>query len=242
MYGGLPSISLRKCSMHFSPILWLCCLLLSASLHAQEYRYEIGGAAGTSFYMGDANRSKLFQNPGLAGGVLLRYNHSLHWAVKASILAGRVSGNTADSNNSFPFGASHSFSRTFAETGVQLEFNVLPYSDQYAYLQAKHYTPYLLVGVGLTAASGEQRFLNASLPLGVGFKYKIKNRMNIGIEFSMRKLLGDDFDVTQNNSSPNLEHPYGIRSSLLKNQDWYSITMIYLTWDFGLLQDPCCGN
>ena len=229
--------------MQFLPTLLLCCLLFSAPLLGQEYGgYEIGGAIGTSFYMGDANKSRLFQDPGLAGGLLLRYNHNLQWAVKATILGGRVSGNTANGNNSFPFGLSHSFRRNFTEAGLQLELNVLPYSNRFAYLQARHYTPYLMVGAGITVASGEKQFLNASLPIGVGFKYKIKNRMNIGIEFSMRKLFGDDFDVTDNSSAPNLEHPYGIRSTLLKNQDRYSITMIYLTWDFSLRRDPCCGN
>lgn len=66
--------------------------------------------------------------------------------------------------------------------------------------------------------------------------------MNIGIEFSMRKLFGDDLDVTDDGNDAGLKDPYGIQSSLLKNKDWYSITMIYLTWDFGFRQDPCCGN
>lgn len=66
--------------------------------------------------------------------------------------------------------------------------------------------------------------------------------MNIGIEFSMRKLFRDDFDVTREEPGWSLNHPYDIGSSLLKNQDWYSITMIYLTWEFGMREDPCHGN
>ena len=242
MYGGVVSINFPECKMRSSLITLLSWLILSTALRAQEYHYDIGGAAGTSFYMGDAYRSSLFQHPGIAGGLLMRYNISLHWAVKANILAGTVSGNSAGSGNSFPYGASHAFRRSFAETGAQVEFNFLPYSDRYGYLQTSRYTPYLLAGGGITAATGERLFLNVSIPLGAGFKYKLKNRMNIGIEFSMRKLFGDDFDVTQDGTEPDLEHPYGIRSSLLKNQDWYSLTMIFLTWDFGLRRDPCCGN
>ncbi|HOO94954.1 MAG TPA: DUF6089 family protein [Proteiniphilum sp.] len=223
-------------------IILSCWFIFSITLQAQEYRYEIGGAAGTSFYMGDANKNSLFKYPGIAGGLLMRYNISLHWAVRANVLAGRVTGNTAGSGNSFPYGADHAFSRTFAETGAQVEFNFLPYSDRQGYLQTSRYTPYLLAGAGLTAASGERLFSSMSIPIGAGVKYKIKNRMNIGIEFSMRKLFGDDFDVTRNGKEPDLEYPYGIRGSLLKNQDWYSITMIFLTWDFGLRRDPCCGN
>ena len=57
-----------------------------AETFSQEYKYEIGGIAGTSFYMGDANKTRPFLNPGLSGGALLRYNFTLHWALKASLL------------------------------------------------------------------------------------------------------------------------------------------------------------
>lgn len=66
--------------------------------------------------------------------------------------------------------------------------------------------------------------------------------MNIGVEFSMRKLFGDDFDVTRHTPEWNLKNPFGIGGSLMKNNDWYSITMIYVTWDFGIREDPCHGN
>ena len=242
MYGGVASISLTECKMRSLRVTLLCCRFITTGLHAQEYRYEVGGATGCSFYMGDANRNRPYLHPGVTGGLLLRYNISLHWAVKTNILAGTLSGNTTSSNNYFPNGTSYAFKRSFVETGAQVEFNFLPYSDRYDYLQTKRYTPYLLAGVGITGASGERLFLNASIPFGAGLKYKIKNRMNIGIEFSMRKLFGDDLDVTDDGNDAGLKDPYGIQSSLLKNKDWYSITMIYLTWDFGFRQDPCCGN
>ncbi len=228
--------------MHTSWTTLLCCLFVSAALHAQEYRYEVGGAVGTSFYMGDANRSSLYLHPGFAGGLLLRYNMNLHWAVKANILAGTLSGNSVDSGNNFPYGINHTFRRDFVEAGAQVEFNFWPFSDRYGYLHTKRVTPYLLAGVGITGAAGGRSFLGTNIPFGAGLKYKIRNRVNIGMEFSMRKLFADDFDVTEDETEWNLQHPYGIRSSLLKNQDWYSITLIYLTWDFGLRLDPCCGN
>ena len=53
-------------------------LFSSITLNAQDdYKYEIGGMAGTSFYMGDANKTKLYQNPGLSAGVIYRYNKEL---------------------------------------------------------------------------------------------------------------------------------------------------------------------
>ena len=79
------------------------------------------------------------------------------------------------------------------------------------------------------------------MPFGMGFKYKLKNRVNIGIEFSFRKLFADDFDVVNNESGFNLNEPYDIKSSKLKNQDWYSLTLLFLTWEFSSREDPCRG-
>src|SRR5690606_20337750 len=77
MFGRVASINSQICKMRFWIIL-SCWFTLSTILQAQEYRYEIGGAAGTSFYMGDANKNSLFKYPGIAGGLLMRYNISLH--------------------------------------------------------------------------------------------------------------------------------------------------------------------
>lgn len=216
-------------------------ILLSAPLAAQEYIHELGGALGTSFYLGDANKTKLYLNPGLAGGVTYRYNINFHWVVKADLTVGKVSGSTQDSENKFPFDGERMFKRTFADVGAQMEFNFLPFSDKYEYLGAKPFTPYISAGVGATLASGDKTFFNAHIPLGVGLKYKLSNKLNVGVEFSMRKLFGDDFDVTEEGTDWNLDSPYGIKSGFLKNRDWYSLTMIFLTWNFGLRNDPCCN-
>lgn len=207
---------------------------------AQEFKHEFGGALGTSFYLGDANRTRLYLHPGIAGGALYRYNVNFHWAVKANLLAGTISGSTTDSGNAFPFEQQASFKRTFIDLGGQIEFNFLPFSDKFAYRAVKPYTPYVFAGVGATFGTGDKLFFNTNIPIGIGLKYKIKERLNIGLEFSMRKLFGDDFDVTEKKADWDLNEPYGIKSSFFKNQDWYSLTMVFLTWDFGLRNNPCC--
>ena len=208
-------------------------------IFSQEYKFKIGGINGTSFYMGDANKTKLYQNPDFAGGAIFRYNLSFHWAVKATLLAGNVSGNSARSNNHFPFQEHAAFNRSFSELSTQVEFNFLPFSDKYKYLNTKRYTPYIFTGAGVTYAKGEYDFKSLNMPFGIGFKYKLKNRMNIGIEFSMRNLFRDDFDVTDSVNEWSLNNPYNIKSSSLKNQDRYSLTMIFLTWEFDSREDSC---
>ena len=73
--------------------------------------------------------------------------------------------------------------------------------------------------------------------MGTGVKYKLKSRINIGAELSIRKLFGDGLDISGGNDL--LDNPYGIRSGILKNKDWYSMLTISVTYDFGLRNCNC---
>lgn len=223
-------------------LLLIFIILLGQKLSAQEYEYEIGGALGTSFYMGDANKSKLYQNPHLATGVIFRYNRNFRWAYKGNLLMGGVSGDTRKSGNVFPKGEDVSFSRTFVELGGQVEYNFFHYSDKYQYLGTRRFSPYLFTGLGMTYGSGDKSFFGVNLPLGVGLKYKWKDRLNVGFEFSFRKLFGDSFDVTSDTKNLSLDNPYEIKSSFFKNKDWYVLTMFSLTWDFGIRTKSCVNS
>lgn len=208
-------------------------------LQAQEYKYEIGGMAGGAFYMGDANKNTLFKGLNPAFGGVFRYNANFRWAVKADLMWARVSGSTAGLDNVFPGNAEASFDRNLFELGGQMEFNFFPYSDKFSYMNTKRFTPYVLLGIGATVAPGSgETFAGVNIPLGVGVKYKIRNRINLGLEFSFRKLFGDSFDVTKESNSI-LDDPYQIKSSMLKNKDWYSFLLFSVTWDFGPRNKPC---
>lgn len=210
--------------------------------YGQEYKYEVGTGLGMSSYMGDANKTNPFYQPRVAGGVIYRYNLDFHWAIKSNLLAGNLYGNTANTKNVFPHEGQASFSRTFFEIGAQAEYNFFAYSDKYLFLGTRRYTPYMFMGIGSTFAGGKSKFLNANIPIGLGFKYKPATKWNVGMEFSIRKLFGDNLDVTELNPALSLENPYGIKSSFLKNKDWYTLTMIYITWEFGMRSDPCHNN
>lgn len=194
--------------------------------------------AGGTFYMGDVNKNTLFKGMNPALGAVFRYNPNFRWAVKGNLMWGQVSGSTDGLKNIFPDQAQGSFSRSLIELGGQMEFNFFPYSDKFAYVNAKRFTPYVFLGLGLTVAPGNKTFAGPNIPLGVGVKYKIKNRINLGCEFSFRKLFGDGLDVTDGNNAF-LDNPYQIKGSFLKNKDWYSFLLLSVTWDFGPRNRPC---
>jgi len=209
------------------------------AIRAQEYMYEVGGMGGAAFYMGDANKNAPFISMHPAFGGVFRYNPNMRWAVKAGLMWGQVGGTTVGGDNAFPDNAQASFSRSLFEIGGQMEFNFFSYSDKFAYANAKRIAPYVLLGLGATVAPGSgNTFVGVNLPIGVGVKYKIMNRLNLGCEFSMRKLFGDGLDVTDD-SNALLDDPYHISGSALKNKDWYSFLLLSVTWDFGLRCGPC---
>lgn len=228
--------SKRMTSTFFQRILLIILLAgMFPTLQAQEYKYEIGGMAGMSTYMGDANKTSAFKGINPAFGGVFRYNANFRWAIKADLMWARVSGSTSGLDNAFPFEGDISFNRNLIELGGQAEFNFFPYSDQFAYLNTKRLTPYMLLGLGLTVApGGNKTFASVHIPIGVGLKYKIKNRINLGLEFSVRKLLGDGLEGVDE-----LNDPYEIDSSIWKNKDWYNCLMFSVTWDFGPRNRDC---
>ena len=215
---------------------WLC--FSTFRVDAQEYLYEIGGMLGGSFYMGDANQNAIFKNMNPAAGFVFRYNVNFRIALKADLAWARISGSTAGLENIFPDNGQASFEKNVIDLGGQAEFNFFPYSDKYSYLHTKRISPYIAAGFGLSAApGGGEMFFSPYVSLGTGVKYKLKNRINIGAEWSVRKLFSDRLDVSGGNEL--LDSPYGIESGLLKNKDWYSMLMISVTYDFGLRDCNC---
>ena len=193
--------------------------------NAQDYRYELGAGLGASGYLGDVTRSNFMKHPGFAGGVLFRYLPNTRWALKANVYAAGISGNSIDDKMVFPDGQTYSFSSTLCDFGAQMEFNFFDYGIGPTYMKLKRLTPYLTVGLGgvVASASGQTAFA-VNIPVGFGLKFKLKERVNLGVEFTMRKAFGDKID--------GLSDLNGVKSSFAKNTDWYSLTMFTITYEF----------
>lgn len=205
--------------------------LLNLQAQEDEYRMEIGGALGGSFYMGDANHSAPFKNTNIAGGAVARYILNPRMAIKGNLTAGRISGNTMNFSNAFPEGQHTSFKRTLFDLGAQFEYNFFGYSSGASYRGDKRFTPYILGGLGFTfAPKPVENIFTMNFPIGVGVKYKLAHRINIGLEFTMRFSLSDKLDVT-NREGLQLNDPYQVKGKGFKNKDSYSYTVFYITYD-----------
>lgn len=193
-----------------------------------DYRFDIGGGAGMSGYLGDANTSNLFGNPSWNVEALFRYIFNPRMAVKTSLTAGGLRGNSADMENIFPDGNTFKFSTTFYEVGGMFEFNFFNYGMGERYRKLKRISPYITAGIGFMVwtVDGKSGF-TADIPFGVGVKYKLKERVNLGAEFLMKKTLSDKID------GDNLSDPYEIKSSFMKNTDWVSTLTFTISYEFG---------
>mgnify|MGYP005845676735 CR=1 FL=1 len=202
------------------------------SAQEETYRFDLGAQAGVSGYIGDAS-SSIFAHPGFAGGVSFRYLPDVRWALRTVFNAMSLSGNTADMDDVLPGGAQYSFKSTVFDLGERIEFNFFAYGIGETYKKLRRWTPYLTAGVGFTLAScGGQTNFGFNIPLGAGFKYKLKERINLGIEFTMTKVFSDHVDGV-------LSDLYQIKSSFLKNTDWYSNISVSLTYEFGKRCSTC---
>ena len=66
-----------------------------------------------------------------------------------------------------------------------------------------------------------------TIPMAIGVKYKVKPRLNLGLEFAMTKVIGDHADGAE------LSDLYLIKSSFIKNTDWYSTVLFSISYEFG---------
>lgn len=204
-------------------------VVLRPGAFAQEetYKFDMGVQLGMSGYLGDANESNIFKHPGFAGGVSFRYLIDTRWTIRGVFNALTLSGNTADFNNVLPGGAQYQFKSTAYDLGARVEFNFFAYGIGETYKHLRRWSPYATVGLGATYATcdGQSSFA-PNIPIGFGVKYKLRERWNLSLEMTMTKVFGDKVDGT-------LDDLYLIKSSFLKNTDWYSDISISITYEFG---------
>lgn len=203
----------------------ICCSLPAPA--QEDYRFDIGGGVGMTGYLGDANSANLWKNPSWDLEVLLRYLPNPRWAFKTNFYAGGLRGNTEQMENVLPDGQQFKFTTTFYEVGELAEFNFFSYGMGEQYRKLKRWTPYIAAGLGFTlwTVDGNAHF-SVNIPLGGGIKYKLNERVNLGLEFLMKKTFSDKLDGEY------LSDPYQIKSSFAKNTDWYSTLTFTISYEF----------
>ncbi len=192
-----------------------------------EYRLEIGGGVGALTYLGDFN-SNLFKEIQPMGSVLAKYRFNPRMALAMNVSYGQLKGSSKNAKTYYPTISDYSFKSSLVDVGMRYEYNFWPYGTGEEYRGAKRLTPYIYIGIGMTIAkpdNGEATTQTAvNVPLGGGVKYKVGDRMNLAVEWTIHFTSSDLLD--------GVKDPYGIQSSgLFKNTDCYSQLRLSATYD-----------
>lgn len=194
----------------------------------QEYRMEIGAGGGLVAYEGDFNGSP-FKDMQPMATVVLRRVFNPYMGLRLSGSFGKLKGSSADVTTYYPDYQQepYEFDRTLVDVSLVYEYNFWPYGTGRDYRGAKRLTPYIFGGLGVTSASGgdEKSAFTANVPLGLGVKYKVADRWNLGLQWAMHFSMSDKLD--------GVADPYYVKSSgLFKNTDCYSALTLTLTYSF----------
>ena len=206
----------------FSVLLTIFTVSLSAQ-DAPEYRAEVGGGIGLVAYQGDFN-GNLFKNMQPMFTLLGRYKFNPRMALALNVSYGKIKGSSKNVETFYPDLPEIDFNHGLVDVGVRYEYNFWPYGTGREYRGARRITPYIYIGLGATFVKPEKTEIALNLPIGAGVKYKLGERLNLALEWTMHFTTSDLLD--------GVEDPYGIKSSgFFKNTDCYSHLRLSLTYD-----------
>lgn len=211
-------------------VLLTCLLIAVCSVRAQddpEYKMEVGAGVGLVSYQGDFN-DRLFKSQQPMASLLLRRAWNPYMGLKLAASYGQIKGSSNDIKTYYADyqTSSYDFKKSLLDVSLTYEYNFWPYGTGADYRGAKRLTPFVFLGLGGTYAKGDgNNVFTANVPLGIGVKYKLADRVNLGIEWAMHFTLNDKLD--------GVKDPYGVKSTgMFKNTDCYSALQLTLTYSF----------
>jgi len=269
-------------------------LFTLTSVEAQKLANELGGWMGGSYYLGELNPYKQYNCTHLAGGILYRKNINKRIALRLHASYGMVSGADSLSTIAANKNRNLSFRSRIIELGPMIEINFFEYEagrkigrNYYKNI----ISPYYFIGLNYFKMNPQAAFTDdfidlqslgtegqgselndkkkyslnqISIPMGFGLKMSVTPRMNISLEYGIRKTFTDYLDdvsgkyvdpddlaelngalaahyADQSISSEGINFSNeGAMRGNPKTRDWYSFSGIIVTFCLGRT-DACKG-
>ena len=220
-------------------LLFLIAFVTSFTASAQQddtfYRLEIGGGVGLANTFTDV-KGKM----GFGAAAIARFPFNPRMAVKAQFTYATMKGETNGVKNFYPANPeqmgtemlNYSVSNGIYDLSAIYELHFLPYGYVRDYKGYSRIVPYLQAGFGLTYGPAGKGF-SPNIPLGLGLKYKVSPRLNLGMDWLVHFTLNDKLD--------GLQDPLGIESKGFRNKDHYSALTFTLTYDLNP-RCPTCNR
>lgn len=229
-------------------IVGLVLAMLPIAMNAQaRYIGELGLRGGIAYYNGDINSTKIFTNITGTAGAFLRFKCNNYLSVKVDggfanlksdardykELKNAMPAIENDGTGIYPF----KFDKRIMTFDALLHWNFFKYGIGLHDREEMRHTPYVMLGPTMCISkewSGSE--FRGGLAFGVGYKFKAGDRVNIGIEWTMHKLFSDDLD---NSEYDYLNDPYKMGNTRLKNNDYYSLLMGFVSIDVFRKRGSC---
>jgi Domain of unknown function (DUF6089) len=204
-------------------------LFLGSFLFATNTTYaqyiEVGGMAGGTSYIGDLQKFKPeIGSFGPTVSLMARWNRSPKFAFRATAMYGSF--NATDARNvGYNRNRNLEVQTTLYELAVCAEYNLMPFDV----IDGKTSSPYLFFGVGglyfnpqaryqgkfidLRPLGTEGQFITGTktyspfqvvIPMGIGVKLALSQRLSVGFEFGVRQTFTDYLDDVSK-TYPNLD-------------------------------------
>jgi hypothetical protein len=198
---------IKSIQFHIIFSLGLMWMLLAPALVLAEdevmYRYEVGVQAGAAYYMGELAPHP-FMSTSESFGLQLRAKIDKRWAIQAKGQRQRAFA-TIEPNNEWKI-PSGRYQTSMWHFDVVGEYNFFQYGYNSNDFRVRNYTPYMFVGVGMTAhnesastkqgfnlfgwhksidENGEEKWeylepkFAVYIPVGIGFKWRFAPRWQI---------------------------------------------------------------
>lgn len=229
--------------MKESKITLLLFLLFHVLLFSQSH--ELGIMAGGSNFIGDVGKTQYIAPNSTAFGFVYRLNRSPRHSYRFSIARYNLKGNDSDSNSTRRRLRGLEFNNNVSEVSLGIEYSFWDFNLHESGFKS---TPYIHTGIGVinydklgvdtnNVISGNGISTTAVLPISLGYKTRIADKLILTFEVSAKYTYSDNLDGSTPIKNGDLN--FGGQGGALNN-DWYVFSGIMLTYTFGRL--PCFCN
>ena len=181
--------------------------------------FEFGAMGGGSYYIGDLNQQKHFVYSKPAAGLIVRYNLSTRYSMRFTASYGQVHAEDSESELLNQQNRNLSFSSSIIEVAVGFELDLIKYRindmkypiSPYLFYEIAYFRMNPIVknefgdeiSLQELGTEGQGTFLSEkkpynlnqiSIPLGIGIKFNLKERIAVSLEYGIRKTFTDYID------------------------------------------------
>ncbi len=203
-------------------LLTIFCLVNIHVFSQQEYTSEIGIHGGGSYFLGDVNLKLLDIQPDF--GLLYRYIFNPRIALQADFNHTMIAGDYTQRNSQLSPAAVR-IDQNINALDFSFAFNFFDYVKYDYVMKSSNHTLYIFLGVGLAHLHANTHQVAASLPIGLGYKFKLANRLHLNVQATHRLMLDDNLE-----GNPDLNNALGLNGTNVLNNDHLGTFTIGLSY------------